>query len=137
MKNYVYKQNKGFLSKNQNLLIEAKTKFIIGKCIPNNKECNFGYSYYKCDDCYRLKVFWDNSLNVRVLKLLTSSCDYKIWVYLDKEYVYKDRGNLVIELGNVIRNEILIDLKIKKGTAITLCLEDSNCYKKIVVFEVK
>lgn len=136
MESYIYKQNTGILSKNQSLITTSK---VIFKVQNTNviSSLNFRYDYYKCDDCYRLEIYLDNPETASDLKLITSACDYKIWVHLNKEYVYKNRESIVIDVNKIENNKLIIDLKINKGNAITLSLEAFNGNKKIISFILK
>lgn len=136
MYTYVYKQNTGVLSKNQNFIVDSNVNFRVG-CYTIKQTPDFKYNYYKCGDCYRLEIYLDNTNSLEKLFLVPSSCDYQVWVHLNKEYVYKENGRIVINLRNIETNNISIELKIKKGTAITLSLEDSKNNKKTVSFKVK
>lgn len=136
MENYIYKQNTGVLSKNQNLITNSKVIFKVQNIYLIDSS-NFRYDCYKCNDCYRLEIYLDNPNVASKFKVIISACDYQMWVHLNKEYVYKDRGSIVIDLNKKESNKIIIDLKISKGNAITLSLEDFNGNKKTVAFIVK
>ena len=135
MPNYIYKQYKGALSRNNIILKEVLVSFLIQYGTHPNPPFNFNVGYIKCGDCYRFKIYLDNVELLKTLTLDISTCNYQMWIYTNEKYVYKDGGKIVIDLSSINSNEIWIDLKTKKETAIMLTIEyeEGEKTKKVIM----
>ena len=134
MENYLYKQNTGVLSDKQGIIVKATTNFVIKSILENKLVSTIRYSYYKCNDCHRLKVYFSEDLKNQKLILIPSTSDYQMWIYINEEYVYKDRGKVFIDLGGVNKKVLIIDFKMKSKNSINLVLENGN-YNKLIMLK--
>ena len=116
MNKVIYKQNTGVLSINQNILKRSTVTFLVNEQIENNAE--FSYCYSRCNNKYRFVITIKEKEGI--LRILPSTCSYKMNVCLNSSDVYKENGSIVLSLSNMIGNEAIFDIEIEKNQTILL-----------------
>ena len=129
MNKQVYKQNTGVLTQNQNILKRATVTFLVDEIVLN--DTGFSYCYSRCNGKYRFNINMDEVGGS--FKILPSTACYKIKIFIDSSYVYKDNGSIVLDLSNIIGNNIMFEIEIDKGQTILFSrIVDTEINNKLI-----
>ena len=120
MNTYIYKQNTGVLSKNQNVILTSTTRFRIKYY---DLEGNIKYSINKCGNCYRITFISDEN---GIVKITPSTADYQYYTFVPSEYVYKENGSIYVDLSASINRVMYVDINIRSNQTIMISYGDSN-----------